>query len=91
MLEFVNGSFKDITDSAWPEISREVVSRRMILATGSQKYTAEYLLMVAHSSYRVRHPSDSAGPITVHSGVPDETFGTPIGELRWENGSLRLE
>lgn len=91
VLEFRNGEFRDITDSAWPVISREAISERMISATGVQKYTAVYLLTVAHSSYRVRHPSTPAGAITVLSGVPDDTFGTPIGGLRWKGGSLRLE
>ncbi len=91
VLEYENNSFREITRNAWPEISRDWISIRMISATGDYKYSADYLLRVAHSSYRVQHPSESDGPITVHTGVPDETYGTWIGELRWEDGELRLE
>ena len=90
VLEYQGGRFRDVTSTAWRDISIATISERMIEATGDVKYTETYLEQVAHSPYRVEHPSTATAPIIVHTGVPDRTFGTKIGELEWNGTSLEL-
>lgn len=71
-------------------MSIATISARMIAATGDTKYTEDYLARVAHSPYRIEHPVTATGPITVRTGVPDESFGTKMGELYWNGRSLEL-
>ncbi|HXK23819.1 MAG TPA: hypothetical protein VMS55_14190 [Myxococcota bacterium] len=90
VLEYEAGRFRDVTAAGWPDISIATVSERTIAATGDHKYTETYLEQVAHSPYRIEHPTTATDPITVHTGVPDQTYGTKIGELRWNGTSLEL-
>ena len=76
-----DGKYKDITGYAWPEISRATVADLLRKVTGSEKYSAEYVVSVAHSSYRVQYAP--AGLIKVTSGIPDKSWGVKIGEIRW--------
>lgn len=90
VLERIEDIFRDVTGEVWPKLSLHTISERTIEATGDAKYTAAFLAMVAHSPYRIEHPSSENHPIIVRSGVPDDTFGTKIGELRWNGTSLEL-
>ena len=90
IFEQSEDGLRDVTAAVWPALSRSEISKRMIEATGDPKYTADFLLRVVHSPYRVRHLTSKGAAIAVHTGVPDETFGTKIGELRWDGAALSL-
>ena len=84
------GEFIDVKSEFWPEITNETISRALIKATGNSKYTGEYISKSAHSSYRLKHPQSSGGHIEVLSGIPDTTFKTRIGEIRWSEGRFHF-
>jgi len=82
--------FMDAKSELWPIITYRTISEALIKATGNSKYTAEYIRRSAHSSYRVKHPESNGGIIEVLSGIPDTTFKTRIGEIRWSEGRFHF-
>jgi len=84
------GEFIDVKSELWPVITYSTVSRALIKATGDRKYTEEYISRSAHSSYRIEHPESDKGHIEVLSGIPDSTFRTRIGEIRWREGRFHF-
>jgi len=75
---------ENITANVWPIIPLSELSKLLIKHTGQNKYTAKYIRQVAHSSYRIIHLG--AGKLNLVSGIPDNWFGTKIGEIKW-NGN----
>jgi hypothetical protein len=75
-----SNGYKNIADEIWPLITRSQLSSLLITQTGQSKYTEQYILQVAHSSYRIIH---SANGLVVVSGIPDLWEGTKLGLINW--------
>ena len=73
--------YVDITEWAWPVISYTQVSTRLQEASGDPKYTPLYVRRVAHSSYRLERKDRST--MLFVSGIPDDSRGMLLGEIRW--------
>lgn len=71
----------DIKEKVWPIISPEEISELMIRNTKNEKYTPRYIRSVAHSNYRTSYTGKNI--LTISSGVPDESYGTKIGLIKW--------
>ena len=75
---------ENITAKVWPSIPLNELSELLIKHTGQNRYAAKYIRQVAHSSYRIIHLG--AGKLNLVSGIPDDWFGTKLGEIKW-NGN----
>ncbi len=84
------GAFIDAKSELWPELTNSTISNALIRTTGSRKYSEEYVHGSAYSSYRIKHPESVEGHIQVLSGIPDSTFMTTIGEIRWSEGRFHF-
>ena len=75
---------ENLTEKVWPIIPIDELSELLIKHTGQNKYTANFIRQVAHSSYRIIHLR--SGKLNLVSGIPDDWFGTKLGEIEW-NGN----
>ncbi len=76
--------YVDVKITTWPEITDSEISKLLIQQTNNKKYSPSFVSSVAHSSYRVQHAVSNL--LKVLSGIPDETYGTELGVIKW-NGN----
>ena len=76
----------DIKNKTWPNITDAELSKLLIQQTGNKKYTPAFVSSVAHSSYRVLHTERNI--LKVHSGIPDDTYGTELGVIKWDGNQF---
>jgi len=74
--------YVDVINKMWPIISDKEVSRLLTQQTGMTKYSPTFVKSVAHSSYRVQHTAEDT--LIVLSGIPDETYKTKLGVIKWK-------
>lgn len=84
-------SFTDFTNKLWPEINLQTLSTILIKKTGDKKYTEEFIDSVAHSSYRIKHPTKQNPNIEVSSGIPDSSWGLKLGEIHWNGNKFKFK
>jgi hypothetical protein len=86
-----NNTLTDITKNIWPEIKSQTISALLLKKTGDQKYTADYINSVVHSSYRIKHPNTQDSNIEVFSGIPDSSWGLKLGEIHWDGNNFLFQ
>ena len=88
VFQFQGGEYIDIKNKVWPNITLKMISNLLVQQTGDKKYTESYVLSVAHSSYRVSHTATDA--LIVNSGIPDKSWGTRLGEIKWNGHKFKF-
>jgi len=88
VYEVRGNEYIDIKNKIWPNITGKMVSDLLIQQTGDDEYTERYVLSVAHSSYRVSHSSTDV--LIVYSGIPDKSWKTKLGELKWDGHEFKF-
>lgn len=82
IFQFEGKKYSDIKRNVWPVISDKEIGQLLAQDTDDRKYTEKYVRSVAHSSYRLKYTSSNK--IEVLSGIPDKTYGTKLGEIKWD-------
>jgi hypothetical protein len=87
----VKNTLADRTTMLWPAINLQTLSNLLIKKTGDKKYTEEFIDRVAHSSYRIKHPTKQNPNIEVFSGIPDSSWGLKLGEIHWDGNKFQFQ